>query len=115
VRRLLPLALLLIGCSQPDNGSHLDNIGHYVGRSCTLRVKPETLGLSATMPMPLETDSLNGASVAISGDLVAIDGSWVILRKGTPGTDLQSGKEGTDVVIARSEVLSMTFNLASNP
>ena len=69
--------ILPLGCGNP---SPSDSLRAKVGTPCTIEFRRgDALGGAGSVPVPPQTDSINGAMVSISGKLTAIDADWVVL------------------------------------
>lgn len=72
-----------------------------LGERCTVQLRRDALGAGADLPVPPTTNSINGADVSISGELVRADQDWLVLRG-----------EGKDRWIARHAVLFVEFPMS---
>jgi hypothetical protein len=68
------------------------------GAPCRVQFRREALGISAPSPVPIGTDTHNGAQISLGGQFVRMDCDWLVLKTG----------EKAEVWIARSGILYLT-------
>lgn len=92
---VLLFALVTSACAQPTEpqGGRLP-----LGERCTVQFRRDALGAGASAPISPVTHSINGADVAISGELIRADADWLVVRN-----------EGKERWIARRAVLLVEF------
>jgi hypothetical protein len=74
-------ATILTGCDRPDQSPEYDRpdqppAGEYV----TVQFRRDALGSAHTLPISPITGSINGAKVCLSGELVSVNGEWIVLE-----------------------------------
>jgi hypothetical protein len=79
IHRTLPaLALssivLLSSCSDPSTPT----VGEYI----TVQLRRDALGAGANLPIEPLTNSFNGATVNVNGELLALNKQWVVVKDG---------------------------------
>jgi hypothetical protein len=79
---LLVAAIIFpLGCK---NASPTDLLNDKIGTNCTVEFRRgDALGSAAPLPVSPQTRSINGADVAISGKLTAVDSNWIVLDEKT--------------------------------
>ena len=60
--------------------------GMSIGAPTTVGVRPDVLGASREMPVPANTQSINGAAVSVSGTLHSVSGDWIVVDDAKAGT-----------------------------
>jgi hypothetical protein len=53
--------------------------GLKIGAMTTVAVRPDVLGAARDLPVPLGTDSINGATVSVTGSLHKVQADWIVL------------------------------------
>lgn len=53
--------------------------GLVIGAQTTVGVRPDVLGAARDLPVPIGTDSINGAGVSITGTLHSVGADWIVL------------------------------------
>lgn len=59
--------------------------GLEVGVATTVGIRPDVLGAARDLPVPVETGSINGSTVTMSGTLHGMNGDWIVLDDTTSG------------------------------
>jgi hypothetical protein len=72
------VALLLAGCGEGASGD-----GPKVGSACRISFRRDALGDAANLPVPVETDTINGVPVTMRGKLLRADRDWIVLEVGS--------------------------------
>jgi hypothetical protein len=101
---LFGLGLVLIaGCDSPSP------IGARIGRDCSVQIRRDLLGASAPLPVGVETEYINGASVSLQGTLIEETPDSVVLKLPDPA------KPPREYIIPKSSILYMRFDLPMPP
>ena len=74
----------LAGC-KPSNGEKAEEaekrpLKPVAGSACVVHMRYDYLGCYGNTPLPVMTDSVNGAAVSVRGTFESADENWVVLN-----------------------------------
>ena len=95
--------IFLAGCDAPSP------IGSRIGRDCVVQIRRDLLGANANLPVGVETENINGAAVAVYGNLVGESADYVVLMLPKPATPPR------EYIVPRSSILFIRCDLPTNP
>ena len=71
----------LIGCGDPPQ--HVPLLPYSVGERCTVYLRRDAMGMSGDLPAPPRASSLNGVELAVTGELLETNSSWIRIKTDT--------------------------------
>jgi len=80
-------------------------LGLTPGKNCTVQFRRDALGGAANLPVPPTTPSINGATVAIQGKLIAVSHEAILLS-----SDGDKYVQGKQLWIPKSSILLIQYN-----
>jgi hypothetical protein len=52
------------------------------GTKCIVQFRRDALGAAANIPVPPDTDNINGAQVSLTGTLKSMSSDWIVVTQG---------------------------------
>ena len=83
--------LALAGCGNSATNTYNEVLldgppqGLTVGAPTTIGVRPDVLGAARDLPVSVTTDSVNGATVTVSGTLHNVQPDWIVIDDAVSG------------------------------
>jgi hypothetical protein len=75
---LAAITVSVVGCKKDQDQP--DVLNEKVNSNCTVYFSRAALGGTSTNIVPVETNSINGAQVSLSGKLIKVTPEWIVLE-----------------------------------